>query len=323
MSAPTLFTLGGTISMRLVDGLAVPTLDADGVAGLLGGTPPVTAVEIARVGGSEVDFTHLRALHAAMTAAVAGGSGGLIVTTGTDSIEEVAAWLTYTGPWTVPVVVTGSMTPGGEPGSDALANLRAAVAAVATPVSTEPVVAFAGALWLGRGVQKVSGTGLAAFATPGRAALGVVTGTAIAVEQPAPAPASTLGAPGAVIARVPLVGASMAADDTALRAVAAGADAVVVAGNGAGNLPPALAAAAAELAAAGTLVVVATRAADSRTAAVYGYRGGGGLLVEAGVLLADRITPHQVRVFLTVAVSRGLTGPALRTALTEHLESLT
>ncbi|MGW0327110.1 asparaginase [Nocardia sp. NPDC003183] len=335
MSTPTLFTLGGTISMRLVDGLAVPTLDAVGVARLLGGDPVLDAVEVARVGGSEVDFDHLRDLHAAMTAAQHRGSTGLIVTTGTDSIEEVAAWLTYTGPWTVPVVVTGSMEPGGEPGSDAVANLRAALAAVDTPVSSEPVVAFAGAIWLGRGVQKVAGIGLDAFATPGRPALGQVKGPAarsasatkegavVTAEHPAPAPATVLGPPGARIARVPLVGAALGADDLALRAVAVDADAVVIAGNGAGNLPPALACTAIELAAAGTLVVVATRAADSRTAAVYGYRGGGGRLVEAGIVLADHITPHQVRVFLTVAVSRGLTANAVRSTLIHHLESLT
>lgn len=322
MSAVTLFALGGTISMRVSGGLAVPALDAAGIADLLGPDHGVAAIDVARVGGSEVDFSHLRALTEAMATAIAGGTEGVIVTTGTDSIEETAAWLTYTGPWPVPVVVTGSMLPGGEPGGDAPANLAAARAVATNPVTTEPVVAFAGKVWLGRRVRKVSGTGVEAFATPGLPPLGGVLNGVVRSFTPAPAPARPLGPVGDASARVPLVVAALGADGDVVKYLAVNADALVLAGNGAGNLPPALADAAVEVAASGTPVVVATRAADGRTSPMYGYRGGGGVLVESGLLLADRMSPHQVRVFLTLAVSRGLSGQALRTALLDHLESL-
>lgn len=46
------------------------------------------------------------------------GLGGIVVTTGTDSIEEVAAWLAYRERWPVPIAVTGAMVVGERPDSD-------------------------------------------------------------------------------------------------------------------------------------------------------------------------------------------------------------
>lgn len=319
----SLVTLGGTISMQNIDGLAVPVLDADGVAGLLGADHGLRCVEVARVGGSQVDFEHLRALTSAISELVISATTGVIVTTGTDSIEETAAWLTYTGPWPVPVVITGSMLPGGEPDGDAPANLNLALAAVRAEITTEPVVAFAGRTWLGRAAQKVSGTELDAFATPGRGPLAVVNenGGLTMLTRP-PRPATTLGPPGAILAPVPLVVAAMGADGDHLRRVAADQPAVVVGGNGAGNLPPALAEAAVDVAASGTLVAVATRVADAKAGAVYGYPGSGGRLVSAGVVLTPGMTPHQLRVFLSLAHSQTPRPHDLRSALLDHLETL-
>lgn len=323
MAAIALLALGGTISMRMVDGLAVPALDAAQVAGLLGGTDDVVAVDVARVGGSEVDFTHLRALATTLDDVRSRGVAAAIVTTGTDSIEETAAWLTYSGPWDIPVVVTGSMRPGGEPGGDAAANLAAAAAVARTPITSEPVVVFAGKVWLGRGAQKVSGTELQAFDSPGRPPLGFVADGVVRTVSPPPSPARALGRPGALFTDVPLLTAPLGTGGGLLETAAEGAAAVVLAGNGAGNLPPEIADTAVSLASSGVLVAVATRAADARTNPLYGYPGAGGQLARDGVIVADGITPHQLRVYLTLAVSQGRRGAALRTALTQHLESLT
>lgn len=324
MSELALVALGGTISMRVVDGLAVPTLGAAEVAGLLGPGHGLRAFDVVRIGGSEVDFGHLRAVGETIAELAADGVHGVVVTTGTDSIEETAAWLTYTGPWPIPVVVTGSMRPGGEPRSDAPANLATAVEAARAPLTGEPTVAFAGRVWLGRAAQKVSGIELDAFASPGFPALGEVDSSGVVRPAAvAPPPASTLGAPGGFLEPVPLVTAALGTDGTLLKQAAEGAAAVVVAGNGAGNLPPAMADVATDLSAAGVLVAVATRAADARTGPLYGYPGSGGRLAAAGAVLAKGMTPHRVRVFLTIALSQGLTGETLRAVLLTHLESLT
>lgn len=319
----SLLALGGTISMRLVDGRAVPSLGAGGIAALLGTGHGLRCVDVTRVGGSQVDFGHLHALTEAVGACEDSGAGGAIVTTGTDSIEEVSAWLTYTGPWSIPVVVTGAMRPGAEPGGDARANLSAALAAVRAPLTREPMVAFAGRIWLGRAVQKVSGTGPDAFATPGVPALGNVDEHGVVrVLTAEPTPATTLGVPGTPGIPVPLVTAAIGAGGDLLEHAGEGAHAVVVAGNGAGNLPPAMADAAVGLVASGTTVAVATRAADACTDPLYGYPGAGGRLADAGVILTSGMTPHRARVFLGLAIAHGWSGTDLRTVLRDHLESL-
>ncbi|MCE5292850.1 MAG: asparaginase, partial [Nocardiaceae bacterium] len=259
MAAPIeLVTLGGTISMAVTEGgLATPQLDAAGIADLAG----VHDVEfrtspIAQLGGSELTFDHLRAVSRRL--AELADVGGVIVVTGTDSIEEVAAWLTYTGPWPYPVAVTGSMLPGAEPGSDAAANLRGAIDAVRLGCWTEPVVVFAGKVLLGRRVQKVSGTLVDAFDTPGFPLLARRESHGWRVME-RPAAATTLGPPGGHAVKVALVTAYMGADGHAIDCAAQASDAVVVAANGAGNLPVGMADAVIRLVRDGRLIVVGTR----------------------------------------------------------------
>jgi L-asparaginase len=97
----------------------------------------------------------------------------------------------------------------------------------------------------------------------------------------------------------------MGADGYVIDCAAQTSDAMVVAANGAGNLPVGMADAVIRHVRDGRLIVVGTRANDSRTAPVYGYPGGGGQLVAADVPAVGGMTPHQIRVFLTVALSQG------------------
>lgn len=316
-----LVTLGGTISMAVTEGgLARPQLDAAGIADLAG----VHDVEfrtspIAQLGGSELTFDHLRALSRRLGELA--DVGGAIIVTGTDSIEEVAAWLTYAGPWPFPVAVTGSMLPGAEPGSDAAANLRGAIDAVRLGCWPEPVVVFAGKVLLGRRVQKVSGTLVDAFDTPGFPLLARRESHGWRVIE-RPEAATTLGPPGDKAVKVALVTAYLGADGHAIDCAAQASDAVVVAANGAGNLPVGMADAVIRLVRDGRLVVVGTRANDSRTAPVYGYPGGGGQLVAADVPVVGGMTPHQIRVFLAVALSQGRTGADTLHQLRAHVDSV-
>ena len=308
MSAVVLLGLGGTISMQQTPRGAVPILDAgeltDAVAGFAG------AESLALVGGSEVDFDLLERVVARAREHVADGVDGIVVTTGTDSIEEVASWLSYRETWPIPVVVTGSMILGTRPDSDGRANLADALAVASSGADIDPVVVFAGKIFDGREAVKVSGVVRDAFDAPGRGPVGYIVGGRVQWHR-TQGRLKGHGDPTGPVRPVPLVLAALGDDGAILRA-AGGGRAVVMAANGAGNLPPKQAVAAQDLIDHGTLVVITTRAADSRVAPVYAYPGGVAGLVEYGAQLAPGITPHRARLLVTLGLAQGLDNDALR-----------
>lgn len=318
MSDIHLLALGGTISMRETPGGAIPFADAATLAQRVDGFGG--AEDIALLGGSEVGFTELERLVGRLGALVAQGIGGAVVTTGTDSIEEVSAWLSYRGDWPVPVVVTGSMIVGNRHDSDGTANLSDALTVAAGGADIDPVVVFAGRVFAGREVLKVSGVARDAFDAPGRGPLGIVGGGHVDWIRRPPRRAAH-GAPSAPLQPVPIVTAALDDDGALLRFAGSRRPAVVVAANGAGNLPPGQAAAARQLASDGVLVVVTTRAPDARVAPRYGYPGGVSTLVAAGAHLAPGLTPHRARLLLTLGLTQGRDHAGLRRLLDRESEA--
>lgn len=318
MGDPILLALGGTISMVEDDrGVATPALGAHDLAALVPGI--AHSEDVAKVGGSEVGWALLTELTERLVG-VAPSVPGVIVTTGTDSIEELGAWLTWTGPWPCPVVITGSMVPGATPGSDAAANLADAVAVARSPVARAPVLAFAGEVFAAIEVLKVSGTARRAFAAPGRGPVAIVAAGGVRqLRRPAPVPA--LGPPPRAVRSVPLLIASCGDDGTAARLLGRDRSAVVVAANGAGNLPPAMADAVGDLIAAGVVVVLTSRTCDATVAPTYGYPGGSAGLAGRGAVLAPGLSPHRARVLVALALAHGHSGESLRTLIRHHVEA--
>lgn len=318
MAEPLLLALGGTISMREDDrGVAHPALGAAELAALVPGIGG--SEDVAKVGGSEVGWGLLQDLVERL-AVVAPRVPGVIVTTGTDSIEELGAWVTWAGPWPCPVVVTGAMVPGASAGSDADANLVDAVAAVRQPVGPDPVVVFAGEVFAADEVLKVSGTARRAFAAPGRGPVASIAAGAVRPLRPHPLPVTSLGPPPRRARPVPLVIASADDDGTGVRQLGKDQPAIVVAANGAGNLPPGMADAVSELLSASTVVVLTSRTTDATLSPTYGYPGGSAGLARQGVVLAHGLSPHRARVLTALALAHGHSGASLEALVRRHVE---
>jgi L-asparaginase len=302
-----LLATGGTIATRAtVAGRAV-SVDA---AELLATVPDVAGADGDRVGFevTTLDVAGLLSFAAGLddlaalavtVREVAAEHDGVVVTHGTDTLEETAALLALTHDGATPVTITGAQRPFDDPAPDGPANLAAALhwAAHGRPGVT---VTFAGQVLPAIGVRKVHTAALTAFAAPGRGPLAEVDDAG--VREHAVAPDASLGEPPAVLPRVDVVAQYVGADAHALdAAVAAGARGVVVAGFGAGNATPAVVAGARALLEQGVPVAVASRTGAGPVEGLYA--GGGAELARAGALFAGDLSPWQTRLLLAVALT--------------------
>lgn len=316
MSQPTtcggirLVSLGGTISMTDGPNGATPTRHAYEIAE---GHQQITkSVDIALVGGSEIDFDILRKLTTEIDTAISEGSDGVVITTGTDSIEETAGWIACSGPWPIPIAITGSMLPGARFGSDADANLFDAVAVAGDKRATQPVVVFGGRIFAAHEVLKVSGLERMAFDSPGYGAVGTVLPNGPDWHRPLTPWRFTLGRPGLEFPTVPILSCALGDDGSMIGFASRISDILVISANGAGNMPPAQSRAAIRAADKGKLVIVTSRAPDSRSAPVYGYPGGSATLRDHDIVIASGLSAHRARVILAIGYSKTMSLDGLR-----------
>lgn len=309
---------GGTISMR-VDaqaGGAVPALDARDILQAARGIEALADLQVEEWGrfpGPHMDVARMWALRARLLELAADPAiTGIVVTHGTDTIEETAYLVARSVATETPIVFTGAMRTLGELGWDGPANL---VDAVRIALADEargmgPLLVMNGRAHSAFDVTKAHTHVLDAFESP---FVGVVAevddeGIAFRPERLRPPP---IIAPPAPATPVDIVGAWAGADGRLVDAIAPSAAGIVVAAMGRGNVPPAMADAIARVTAAGTPVVVTSRTGRGRVGKTYGYPGAGRRLAEMGAIFAGERRPLQARIDLMLALGAGYQGQSL------------
>ncbi len=241
-------------------------------------------------------------------AAVVAGEGppaGIVITHGTDTIEETAYLLARTLDPTTPVVITGAMLTSSDQGWDGPRNLVDAARVAADPASRGrgAMVVFAGRIFAGREVAKMQATALEAFAAPHAGPIGSVGADGVRyVAKPAVADALAPSNLGARVALMPMV---VGDRGELLDLARPGHDGVVVVAFGSGNVPPGAVPAIRRWLAEGKPVVLASRCPYGEVIPAYAFEGGGATLVRDGVIPAGARTPAQARMELTIALSAG------------------
>jgi L-asparaginase len=316
-------SLGGTIASVAAEsgGPVAPALSPEelirAVPGLGGGDVEVTAVDVRRLPGSALALDDVRAVARAASGCVAEGAAGVVVTQGTDTIEETSFALDLLWDHAAPLVVTGAMRHAAMAGADGPANLLAAVTTAASPVARGLgcVVVMADEIHAAREVRKAHTTSVAAFTSPGAGPIGHVTeGTAYVRWRPDRPVMPDLGAVARDGVRVGVVPAVLGDDGAWLPDLAARFDGLVVAAFGAGHVPPdwvdALAAAAAD-----RPVVLASRTGAGRVAtATYGFPGSEADLLSRRLVHGGSLDPYKARVLLTLLLAAGADDAAIRSA---------
>jgi L-asparaginase len=310
-----LLAAGGTIAMR--GERAVPALDA---AELIQMLPPDAAGSrletetVVSLPSAQLSLSDALELARRACAACAGGEG-VVLTTGTDTMEELAVLCALMYGGEPPIVLTGANRPGSSPGADGPANLLDAIALARAPAAAGlgTVVVFGGEIHGALTVRKVDSTGPAAFGSPVAGPIGRIVGGRVWLHatplRPEPLPVARLEHDVAIVVT------ALGDDGSLLRHAADTGDGVVLVALGAGHLPlPVLA----ELrrAAARLPVLITCRPERSSMAfETYGFDGAEADLRASGAVCVPFLSPAAARMALLSCLGAGLDGAATARAL--------
>lgn len=309
---------GGTISMRVDTerGGAVPTLRGAQLLSAVPGIDRLAAIEIdewATMPGAHLTVDQVWALRSRVAHHVARPDvEAVIVTQGTDTLEETAYLTARSVSTSKPIIFTGAMRTSDELSWDGPANLLAAVRVAASPHARDQgvLVVFAGQIYAAADVTKVHTHLLEAFDSPGLGPLGIVDGDAVVFHRAVITRAPVLTPP-ALASPVDIVYAYVGADGRLLDAVRESSVGVVLAALGRGNTNPPIFAAVERWTATGKPIVITSRTHRGRVGPTYGFPGGGRSLFDAGAIFAGDLRPQQARIDLMLGLGSGLTGAAL------------
>lgn len=303
-----LLATGGTISMQVDPerGGAVPRLTGREILQAVPGAERVAELEVREFGrfpGPHITIERMWEIRAAVLAALGEGFDGVVVTHGTDTIEETAYLLDRSIPTGHPVVITGAMRNSSELSWDGPANLMAAIEVAAAPEARGrgTMVVMDEEIVQGAEVVKTHTEAAGTFRSPNWGPLGVTDkGRVLFYRESRRKPPLAPAVPATPVDLVKMVAG---ADSRLVEAsLESGARGIVLEALGRGNVPPAVIPGLRRWVDAGRPVVVTSRSLRGRVLDTYAYPGGGHVLREMGAIFADHTTGQQARIELMLAV---------------------
>ncbi|GAB6156262.1 asparaginase [Desulfosporosinus burensis] len=240
---------------------------------------------------------------------------GIIITHGTDTLEETAYFLDVAIKDPRPVIFTASQRDASESDSDGPRNLHNAMRIALDPRALQRgiVIALNEEIHAARDVRKLHTSHVDAFDSGDSGALGSID-TGQVIWHRKPEPSLKLGVPKS-LANVAICKAFTGMSPEILRITQQNTDAMVIEAFGRGNLPPQLIPEIAKLVTNGIPVVITSRCLFGRTAPIYGYPGGGADLERVGAWFSADLSTEKVRLFLSIALGQGIDKKELRQML--------
>ncbi len=283
-------------------GGAVPALTAaDLTAVLPSGAPELVVEEVCNLPSSHFTVDHLWRVRERVEAWSADPFvDGIVVTHGTDTLEETAYLLDLTVSGDTPMVLTGAMRTASDVGADGPANLWAAVRVAASSEARGlgALVVFNDEIHAARFVTKMDTLSPATFQSPGWGPLGRVEGDQVHI--PFRLEREVVWCP-RLEERVALIKLAVGMGAEPLEdALARGVRGVVLEALGGGRIPPWWLPVIERAVAGGVVVLIASRCPSGRVWDAYGYPGSHRTLKEMGCLFSPHLNGPKARIWLMV-----------------------
>jgi len=304
---------GGTIAMKIdpVRNAPVPAISGEDLLATVPDISKHARIEVnnlSNVPSDYMDPPRWVALTRAVQDTLARPEvAGVVVSHGTDTLEETAWWLDLTVASDKPVVLIGAQRNASEPDFDGPRNLLNAVRIATDPASAGKgaVLAMNNQINAARDVTKTHTTNVETFQSGQWGLLGAVDPDRV-VWARAPLHRQHVPVRSDAMPPVEIVAMYGGADGRLVRAaVDQGARGVVVQALGMGNMNQPMFAAIKDAIGRGVPVVVASRVPEGRVLPSYGFEGGGRTLADAGAVMAGDLSPQKARILLMLLLQEG------------------
>lgn len=221
---------------------------------------------------------------------------GIVITHGTDTLEETAFYLACVTNRSKPIVLTGAQLDASHPSSDGPRNILDAVAIAKTPMAADwgPVVVFSSFIYGARDVRKSDTNALEAFSSPGWGAIGRVDDGQLIIARNVPLfPVVEPKVPASVV----LIRLGIGMTGNEVMHMAEGYEGVVIQAFGRGNAHPSIYPEIKKLVDQGIPVVITSRCNNGAVLPVYG-NGGGRDLYRSGAWFVGDLSGEKARLLL-------------------------
>jgi|SRR5450830_1047233 len=318
-----LIATGGTIAMKIdpVKKAPVPAISGEDLLATVPDVSKYAKVEVRNISNVPSDYMDpsrwVQLTKAVQETLERSEVSGVIVSHGTDTLEETAYWLDLTVKSDKPVVLIGAQRNASEPDFDGPHNLLSAVRIAVAPEARAKGVMLAmnSQINAAREVTKTHTSSVETFKSGDFGFLGVVDFDRVTFSR-APLRRQFIQLRTDQMPDVEIVSMYGGADGKLLRsAVDNGAKGIVVQALGWGNMNIPMFNAVKYALSKNVAVVISTRVPNGRVLPNYGFEGGGKTLADAGAVLADDLSPAKARILLMLLIQAGVSGqPDLQSA---------
>ena len=238
---------------------------------------------------------------------------GVVITHGTDTLEETAYFLDTMKIPPIPIVLTGAMRSSNELGSDGVYNYLSALRVASDDKAADKgvLVVMNDEIHAAKYVTKTHTTNVSTFQTPTHGPLGLIMKQEILYFKTAePRVRFDLDC---IQGLVPIISAYAGMTDELIDMLdLEQLDGLVIQAFGAGNVPKETAQKLENLLQKGIPVALVSRCFNGIAEPVYAYQGGGVQLQRAGVFFVKELNAQKARLKLLIALNAGLKGQALK-----------
>ena len=305
---------GGTISMQAdASGAVVTSSDnpMNHVSNPLEGIQ-VHTLDFFNLPSPHIKPKHMLALYQKIKEEAA-NYDGVVITHGTDTLEETAYFLDTMEVPHMPIVLTGAMRSSNELGSDGVYNYLSALRVASDDRAADKgvLVVMNDEIHAAKYVTKTHTTNVGTFQTPTHGPLGLIMKQEILYFKTAePRVRFDLDH---IQGLVPIISAYAGMTDELIDMLdLEQLDGLIIQAFGAGNVPKETAQKLESLLQKGIPVALVSRCFNGIAEPVYAYQGGGVQLQKSGVFFVKELNAQKARLKLLIALNAGLTGQALK-----------